>query len=124
MLLVTHDLGVVASVADRVGVVYGGRIIEEGTVEDVFRSPRHPYTAGLLGSIPAFATGRRLRPIPGDIPELADLPRGCPFHTRCEHAVERCRVEVPDVEAVGGSQVGCWRASELALPGISGPSGA
>ncbi|MBT8212121.1 MAG: ABC transporter ATP-binding protein [Acidimicrobiia bacterium] len=120
MLLVTHDLGVVASIADRVGVVYGGRIVEMGTATDIFRSPKHPYTAGLLASIPALAPGGRLRPIPGDVPELSGLPPGCPFQTRCEHAVDTCRTEMPPVTRVQGSSVRCWRATELNLTGVGG----
>ena len=86
LLLVTHDLGVVAAVADRVAVVYGGLVVEEAPAAALYRSPQHPYTDGLLGSVPALTRGR-LRPIPGDPPELWELPAGCPFGPRCAHAL-------------------------------------
>jgi oligopeptide transport system ATP-binding protein len=117
LLLVTHDLGVVAAVADRVAVVYGGLVVEEAPVAALYRSPRHPYTDGLLGSVPAFARGR-LRPIPGDAPELWELPPGCPFAPRCPYAVAVCHAERPRPRQVGESLVACRRAGELALTGI------
>jgi oligopeptide/dipeptide ABC transporter ATP-binding protein len=118
MIIVTHDLAVVASVADRVGVVYGGRIVEEAPVGALYRSPQHPYTSGLLGSVPGLARGR-LRPIEGDAPEIWDLPEGCAFAPRCPHVVDRCRVERPEIREVGESRVACHRADELTLEGIS-----
>lgn len=117
MLLVTHDLAVVASVADRVAVIYGGMIVEEAPVDDLYRSPKHPYTSGLLGAVPALAR-ERLIPIPGDTPEIWDLPRGCPFSDRCEYVIEACRVERPAPRRVGASMVACIRAEELELRGI------
>jgi oligopeptide/dipeptide ABC transporter ATP-binding protein len=117
LLLVTHDLGVVAAVADRVAVIYGGMVVEEAPAGALYRAPQHPYTDGLLGSVPAFARGR-LRPIPGEPPELWDLPAGCPFHPRCAHAVAACRSQRPQLRPVGETLVACWRAGELALPGI------
>lgn len=117
LLLVTHDLGVVAGVADRVAVVYGGVVVEEAPVGVLYRSPRHPYTDGLLGSMPALSRGR-LRPIAGDPPELWDLPPGCPFAPRCPHAIEACSLERPRPRQVGESLVCCLRAGELTLPGI------
>jgi oligopeptide/dipeptide ABC transporter ATP-binding protein len=117
LLLVTHDLGVVAAVADRVAVVYGGLVVEEAPAAVLYRSPRHPYTEGLLGSMPGFARGR-LRPIPGDPPELWELPPGCPFAPRCPYALAACQAGRPRPRQVGGSQVACWRAGELALTGI------
>jgi len=117
LLLVTHDLGVVAAVADRVAVVYGGLVVEEAPAAVLYRSPRHPYTDGLLGSVPALSRGR-LRPIPGDPPELWALPPGCPFAPRCPYALEACRADRPQPRQVGESAVACVRAGELALPGI------
>jgi len=117
LLLVTHDLGVVAAVADRVAVVYGGMVVEEAPAAALYRSPRHPYTDGLLGSVPGPARGR-LRPIAGDPPELWELPAGCPFAPRCPYARDACRAERPRPVQVGESQVACLRAGELALPGI------
>lgn len=114
MILVTHDLATVAAIAHRVLVVYGGRIIEEGPVTEIFRNPRHPYTAGLLGSTP-WATEGRLRPIPGDTPDIADLPPGCSFAPRCQHALPRCRTGVPDRTKVDQTFVNCIRAEELDL---------
>jgi oligopeptide transport system ATP-binding protein len=117
LVLVTHDLGVVAGVADRVAVVYGGMVVEEGSTASVYRSPRHPYTDGLLGSMPGLVRGR-LRPIAGDPPELWDLPPGCPFAPRCPYAIGECAQGRPAARPVGDSRVACLRAGELALPGI------
>jgi peptide/nickel transport system ATP-binding protein len=117
MILVTHDLATVASIADRVGVVYGGKIVEIGPAEQVFYRPTHPYTEGLLGSIP---TGRseRLRPITGEPPSIVALPRGCAFHPRCPYAVADCRSRVPVPQGIGNSEVACHRAFELDLRGV------
>jgi oligopeptide/dipeptide ABC transporter ATP-binding protein len=117
MLLVTHDLAVVAAVADRVAVVYGGMIVEEAPAVDLYRTPRHPYTSGLLGAVPGLGRGR-LRPIPGDTPDIWELPRGCPFSDRCEHVIDACREARPEPRPVGASMVACIRADELDLPGI------
>ena len=117
MLLVTHDLGVVASVADRVAVVYGGMVVEEAPVGALYRAPKHPYTDGLLGSVPGLARGR-LRPIPGEVPVLWELPPGCPFAPRCRHARDACRAQRPALHRVGESLVACLRAGDLELPGI------
>ncbi|MDH3426012.1 MAG: ABC transporter ATP-binding protein [Acidimicrobiia bacterium] len=116
LLLITHDLGVVAGLADRVAVVYGGRIVEEGPVDLIFHSPRHPYTAGLLASLPG--RGRRLKPIPGDVPDIAWLDPGCPFAPRCEFAIDGCRAAVPQPSFVRGALVRCIRAAELDLEGV------
>ena len=117
LVLVTHGLGVVAGVADRVAVVYGGMVVEEGPTASVYRSPRHPYTDGLLGSMPGLVRGR-LRPIAGDPPELWDLPPCCPFAPRCPYAIGECAQGRPAARPVGDSRVACLRAGELALPGI------
>ena len=115
MILITHDLGVVAGHADRVAVMYAGRVVEEGVVDDVFASPSHPYTRGLLASIPSTASVRgSLTPIPGTPPNLAQLPDGCAFHPRCTYAEDRCRAAVPSLAAVAGShRSACIRAGEL-----------
>ncbi|WP_437737693.1 ABC transporter ATP-binding protein [Sorangium sp. So ce1335] len=104
VLLITHDLGVVAKMADRVAVMYAGRIVEEGPVGAIFHAPRHPYTIGLARSIPRLddARGADLVPIPGMPPSLAKLPPGCPFHPRCAHAVAACREEAPPPRVVSG----------------------
>lgn len=117
MLLVTHDLGVVASVADRVAVVYAGSIVEDGPTVDLYRTPRHPYTSGLLGSIPALSRSR-LRPIEGETPDLFEVVDGCRFADRCPYAVERCRVEKPEPRRLGDTRVACHRAEELELEGV------
>jgi peptide/nickel transport system ATP-binding protein len=100
VILVTHDLGVVADVADRVAVMYGGRIVEQGTVDDIFYDPQHPYTWGLLGSITRLdrERPRRLPSIPGMPPSLIDPPEGCHFRPRCPHEFDRCQ-QVPGLEA-------------------------
>lgn len=118
MILITHDLATVASIATRVAVVYGGRIVEEGPVDRVFYQPTHPYTEGLLGSLPGLMPGR-LRPIQGEPPVIVDLPRGCAFHPRCPYADTRCSTDVPVKETLGFSRVACHRAFELELHGIS-----
>ena len=95
LLLITHDLGVIAETADRVAVMYAGRIVEEGPVRAVFREPAHPYTRGLLASIPGGAPGQRLRAIDGNVPILGELPAGCAFHPRCPDRFEPCVAAPP-----------------------------
>jgi oligopeptide/dipeptide ABC transporter ATP-binding protein len=118
MLFVTHDLGMVAAVADRVAVMYAGSIVEHGAIEAIYRRPQHPYTSGLLGSVPALVRGT-LRPIDGEPPNLFDIVPGCRFAPRCPHAIERCRVERPALRPIGDSLVACHRAEELELEGIA-----
>jgi peptide/nickel transport system ATP-binding protein/oligopeptide transport system ATP-binding protein len=103
VVLITHDLGVVAKVCDRVAVMYAGRVVEEGPVDDIFARPAHPYTIGLARSIPRLdeAATESLVAIPGAPPSLAHVPRGCPFHPRCAHAIERCLAEAPLPREVG-----------------------
>ena len=116
MLAITHDLGVAAGLADRVAVMYAGRIVESGPVDDVYARPRMPYTIGLLGSIPRVDdAGRTLAPIAGAPPSPAALPPGCPFAPRCQLALERCRGEEPALEAVGGrsQRAACHRSAEI-----------
>lgn len=110
--LITHDLGVVAQVCTRVIVMYGGLIMEEGTVEDIFYRPQHPYTQGLLRSIPKRGGGSRERliPIEGTPPDLLDPPPGCPFMERCPHAFGRCSELPPAVELSPGHRSMCWLA--------------
>jgi peptide/nickel transport system ATP-binding protein len=113
VILVTHDLGIVADVADRVIVMYAGRVVEEGTLEEVFYDPQHPYTWGLLGSIPRIDRGRgeHLPAIPGAPPSLLSPPQGCHFRPRCPHAFDKC-IEVPALEARlpgnDGHRDRCW----------------
>jgi peptide/nickel transport system ATP-binding protein len=119
LILITHDLGVVAQTAQRVIVMYAGRKVEEATVEDLFRHPRHPYTRGLMASMPAVIgleanNDARLTEIPGMVPSLTNLPAGCAFAPRCTLAVERCRVEYPPLQDFDGHLAACWRAAEPA----------
>ena len=122
VLFVTHDLGVVAEIADRVVVLYAGKVMERGTVEDVFADPAHPYTRALLDCLPGRGDG--MNPIPGEFPDPTDPPAGCRFHTRCPHAVEACRSgDQPAFEAVGDDhEASCvyygdgYDASELREP--------
>ena len=109
MLLVTHDMGVIAETADRVAVMYAGRIVEIGAVEDVISAPVHPYTRGLMGAIPTLRppTGP-LAQIDGAMPRLNARPTGCAFHPRCPDAVDQCRAQSPAVEEHAGRQVACW----------------
>ncbi len=103
LILITHDLGVVAEVSDRVCVMYAGKIVETGTINEIFRSPAHPYTLGLMHSIPrADQKGQRLNPIVGSPPDLTHIPPGCAFHPRCPYARERCVQEVPPQYQVEG----------------------
>lgn len=102
LLLITHDLGVIAEIADRVAVMYAGRIVEHGPVRDVLRHPQHPYTRGLLASMPGRTSGR-LQAIDGSVPTLGALPSGCAFHPRCPERVTECASIVPDEYSVGAS---------------------
>jgi peptide/nickel transport system ATP-binding protein len=115
VMLVTHDMGVIAETADRVAVMYAGRIAEIGPVDDVVRQPRHPYTRGLMGSIPSLRqrTGK-LSQINGSMPRLDAMPSGCAFHPRCERMIDRCRSDRPDLVDAGRTQAACWRAMEPA----------
>ena len=118
VMWITHDLGVVARLAQRINVMYAGFIIERGNVKDIYQRPRHPYTMGLLGSLPRLdeAPGTKLISIPGLPPDLIDLPPGCPFVPRCTYAVDRCVEERPSLKEADGAnhQVACWRWEELA----------
>jgi peptide/nickel transport system ATP-binding protein len=120
LILITHDLGVVAQTAQRVIVMYAGKKVEEAGVDDLFADPRHPYTRGLMASMPAVIalggkTDVRLNEIPGMVPSLTNLPEGCAFAPRCPLAIERCRQEYPPLQDFGGHhRAACWRAAELA----------
>jgi oligopeptide/dipeptide ABC transporter ATP-binding protein len=121
MLIITHNLGVVARYADRVNVMYAGRIIERGTARELYGNPRHPYTLGLLRSVPRLDEPRRARldPIEGQPPDLSRLGAGCAFAPRCAFRVERCRSEQPTLVSVGDTHVSaCWEAERLAT-GVS-----
>jgi peptide/nickel transport system ATP-binding protein len=112
LMLVTHDMGVVAEIADRVAVMYAGRIVEMGSVKDVIEGPRHPYTIGLMRSIPSLESRqRRLNQIEGTMPRLNELIRGCSFRPRCPRALERCGLEEPELVQSGSLTVACWLAA-------------
>jgi oligopeptide/dipeptide ABC transporter ATP-binding protein len=117
MLIITHNLGVVARYADRVNVMYAGRIIERGTARELYANPRHPYTLGLLRSVPRLDEPRRerLAPIEGQPPDLTRLPPGCAFLPRCAFRVERCGTERPELSPAGedGHVSACWEAERL-----------
>ncbi len=113
ILLITHDFGVVAETVERVAVMYAGQIVEEATVDELFAHPLHPYTVGLMASIPQLdqplPAGRMLPTIPGQVPSLTNLPQGCAFQDRCAHAFERCRQEAPALTtARDGHKFRCW----------------
>jgi peptide/nickel transport system ATP-binding protein len=125
IVLITHDLGVVAEMAQRVVVMYAGRKVEEAPVERLFARPLHPYTKGLLGSIPRLAEAaagdarKRLAEIPGMVPSLTDVVGGCLFAPRCPHATARCAAEYPPLEEkAAGHWVACWESDRLARTGV------
>ena len=109
VLLITHDMGVIAETCDRVAVLYAGRLAEVGPVEEVIHSPVHPYTAGLMACIPDLGEPReRLAQIDGAMPRLGAMPSGCAFHPRCPQAQERCHTARPALEQSGPTQAACW----------------
>jgi len=112
-MLVTHDMGVIAETCDRVAVMYAGRIAEIGPVGDVVRSPHHPYTEGLMGSIPSLESRvARLRQIDGAMPRLNAIPKGCAFNLRCTKAIARCQDERPELLPAGTTQAACFLVQE------------
>jgi len=116
MLIITHNLGVVARYADRVNVMYAGKIVEQGTAREIYADPRHPYTLGLLRSVPRLDEPKRekLAPIQGQPPDLTRLPRGCAFEPRCTYSVARCTAGIPPLEDVNGTHLSaCWVARDL-----------
>jgi oligopeptide transport system ATP-binding protein len=115
VLLITHNLGVVARYVDQVKIMYAGKIVEQGSARDIYKSPKHPYTRGLLGSVPRLDdTSSRLIPIEGMPPHLGQLPAGCAFRARCTHAVDRCAREAPQLQSVApGHDAACWESDHL-----------
>ncbi|MBB2479349.1 ABC transporter ATP-binding protein [Bacillus sp. APMAM] len=110
LLLITHDLGVVSEMCERAAVMYAGKIVEEADIDTLFENPQHPYTKGLIASIPKLEGEReRLKTIPGNVPSLVNMPKGCRFAPRCEFAMEKCYQQEPQHEAISPSQsVSCW----------------
>ena len=116
LIVITHNLGVVARYADRMNIMYAGKIIERGTAMEVYANPRHPYTVGLLHSVPRLDQPRRekLDPIEGQPPDLINVPQGCAFRARCRWAIDKCAMEAPPLMPTGdGHWSACWRAEEL-----------
>ena len=121
VMLITHDMGVIAETADRVAVMYAGRVVEVGPLREVVKHPRHPYTVGLMGSIPTLrGTRARLAQIDGSMPRLNRIPPGCAFHPRCPRAFERCQHERPELMSDGPSWTACWLYAPLARTGSDG----
>ncbi len=117
IILVTHDMGVHANIADRIGIMYAGKIVEEGTTERIFADPQHPYTKYLINSLPKFGDKTPRDGVPGSPPSLADLPSGCPFHPRCPHVKTICKSEMPPtLRLADGHRVACW----LVEDGVAG----
>jgi len=116
ILMITHNLGVVARYADRVNVMYAGKIVERASAREIYAGPRHPYTLGLLRSVPRLDEPRRakLQPIPGQPPDLSRLPAGCAFAPRCAYVADRCRAEVPPLDEISAEHFSaCWLARDL-----------
>jgi peptide/nickel transport system ATP-binding protein len=117
VMLVTHDMGVIAETAHRVAVMYAGRIVEIGAVAEIVAHPRHPYTRGLMDSIPRIGGRRqRLRQIDGAMPRLGAIPAGCPFSQRCPEVADRCRRQRPDLLPAAGTEAACWLYDKVLLP--------
>jgi len=113
LVIVTHDMGVLANIADRIGIMYAGKMIEEARVETIFQEPLHPYTKYLINSLPQFGDKGMRESAPGAPPSLVDPPSGCTFHPRCSSAMEICRQEVPECQGVGVQhRVACWLMQE------------
>ncbi|MFN4223894.1 MAG: ABC transporter ATP-binding protein [Fervidobacterium nodosum] len=109
VILVTHDMGVHANIADRIGIMYAGRFVEEAETLEIFEQPRHPYTKFLIESIPTFGEKRERKSAPGSPPSLAQVPSGCPFHPRCPYVIDKCKVDVPPFkEHTPGHKTACW----------------
>jgi peptide/nickel transport system ATP-binding protein len=117
VMLITHDMGMIAETADRVAVMYAGRIVEIGLLHDVIKSPLHPYTQGLIGSIPTIESGKdRLVQIPGSMPRLTAIPQGCAFHPRCPRAFPPCATQRPALRDHAHARVACWLYHEAPAP--------
>jgi peptide/nickel transport system ATP-binding protein len=113
VILITHDMGVIAEISDRVAVMYAGRLVEVGNVRDVVKEPKHPYSKGLMGSIPSLHhRTEQLIQIDGAMPRLTEIPPGCPFNPRCPHAFDRCRKQRPDLLDTEPTKAACWLYSE------------
>ena len=117
VMLITHDMGVIAETADRVAVMYAGRLVEIGEARKVIQNAKHPYTLGLMGSIPTIGdTEEDLRQIQGSMPRLAEIPEGCAFNPRCPNVRDHCRKNRPELQSVDESSVACWLFEDSAVP--------
>jgi peptide/nickel transport system ATP-binding protein len=113
IILVTHDMGVHANAADRIAIMYAGKIVEEAPTETIFGEPLHPYTQYLINSLPKFGDKTTRESVPGSPPSLADLPKGCPFHPRCPYVLEVCKEQMPDLINLNTNhKVACWLVGE------------
>ena len=113
VMLITHDMGVIAEISDRVAVMYAGRLAEVGNVWDVVKNPKHPYSRGLMGSIPSLhQKAEQLTQIDGTMPRLTEIPPGCPFNPRCPHAFDRCLRQRPDLLNTEPTKAACWLFDE------------
>jgi oligopeptide/dipeptide ABC transporter ATP-binding protein len=114
---VTHNLGIVARMCDKLAVMYAGKIVEAGSVRELFNAPQHPYTKALIGSMPKLGSKAKLLAIPGQPPDLATLPAGCAFHPRCPEALPLCATDEPGEVRIGATWTArCWRAEAQAPP--------
>ncbi|MEA3232388.1 MAG: oligopeptide/dipeptide ABC transporter ATP-binding protein, partial [Thermodesulfobacteriota bacterium] len=109
VILITHDMGVIAEMSDRVAVMYAGRLVEVGNAREIVKTPQHPYAQGLMGSIPSLHhQAEQLTQIDGSMPRLTEIPTGCAFHPRCPHSFDRCRHQRPDLMETKSTRVACW----------------
>ncbi len=116
VLLITHDLGIIAEVADEVYVMYAGKVVEHGVTREIFKNPHHPYTVGLLNSVPDLHENKEmLNAIPGVVPSPGNFPEGCRFQDRCPLVIDKCRKEEPPLVEMDGHRAACWRADEVKL---------
>ena len=116
IVFVTHDMAVHANIADRIGIIYAGRLVEEAPTRQIFTAPKHPYTAHLVASLPRIGDTTQRPALEGRPPNLADPPKGCRFHPRCPLAIDKCRTDVPPLETVAaGHRTACWRAGDVPL---------
>jgi peptide/nickel transport system ATP-binding protein len=114
IIFVTHDMAVHANIADRIGIIYAGRLVEEAPTRQIFTAPKHPYTAHLVASLPRIGDTTQRPALEGRPPNLADPPKGCRFHPRCPLAIDKCRTDVPPLETIAkGHRTACWRADDV-----------
>jgi len=114
MILIAHNLGILAELSDKIAILYAGKILEYSDVDNIFYNPRHPFTQGLFYATPSMAPRGRLKPIPGKEPDPRSFPTGCRFHPRCDYAIEKCKKDLPELEEIKeGHSVACWRVKEI-----------